>query len=476
MSNKDLKNLQNSLYKNVLPPFKNSKHTCNRVLRGLNLTLKKTAKEATESENNNLLEQASMQPSKIVQMLNQVQHDGMVAALTLALSFFIAAPAIAADTPPVPAPAQTDNGAYTLTKVEQPGINVITKYEWSETDNKLVPQYYQVNLNKTEYGYPDIADDTKTFTVTTPNADGSGNAFEYEIKYYVNNSRLAPDRITTDQNGADINNDFVGLNVTTTSSSAYGGAIDNYYGTIDNITGDFIGNYASGSPYAKGGAIYNYSGTIEDITGDFINNYSNSRAGAILNEGSIGDIKGKFIGNYLQDVGSAKGGAIYNGEGSIASITGDFINNYVKTTGERSGASGGALYNNAEISGDITGDFIGNYVDGFFGDGGAIYASSTSVMQNITGDFIKNYVSAHESSGMGGAIYINNSSAKDITGSFVQNYIKASSSAYGGAIYNYHSDITNITGSFIGNYAETEESEAQGGAIWGDKGSSFANI
>ena len=322
MSNKDLKNLQNSLYNSILPP-ESSKHACGKNFQRFGFDLNtnrkdecfrmtekchpefisgseqtsQTVKEPAESENNNLLEQASRQPSKIVQMLNQVQHDGMVAALTLALSFFITAPVMASDTPPVPAPAQTDNSAYTLTKVEQPGTNVITKYEWSETENKLVPQYYQVNLNKTEYGYPDVADDTKNFTVTTPNADGSGNAFEYEIKYYVDSDRLAPDRITTDQNGADINNDFVGLNVTTTSSSAYGGAIDNYYGTIDNITGDFIGNYASGSPYAKGGAIYNYSGTIEDITGDFINNYSNSRAGAILNEGSIGDIAYKFSFN-----------------------------------------------------------------------------------------------------------------------------------------------------------------------------------
>ena len=169
-------------------------------------------KKTAESENNNLLEQTSRQPSKMVQMLNQVQHDGMIAALTLALSFFIAAPAMAADTPPVPASAQTDNSAYTLTKVDQPGTNVITKYEGSDTENKLVPQYYQVNLNKTEDGYPDVADETKTFTVTTPNPEGSSNAFEYEIKYYVDSSRLAPERITEDLQGANIDNDFVGLN------------------------------------------------------------------------------------------------------------------------------------------------------------------------------------------------------------------------------------------------------------------------
>ena len=450
--------------------------------------------------------------------LPNITKLAQTAALTLALSFFIAAPAMAADTPPVPAPAQTDNSAYTLTKVEQTGTNVITKYEWSETDNKLVPQYYQVNLNKTEYGYPDIADETKTFTVTTPNPDGSGNAFEYEINYYVDNDRLAPDGITTDQKGADIDNDFVGLNAgasfggaiynsgtignitgdfignyASVGHDAYGGAIYNRE-TIGNITGDFIGNYATGDQ-PKGGAIYN-SETIGNITGDFIGNYAigiyqnaNIMGGAIYNAGTIKDIAGNFIGNKLIIMHSVNpriyGGAIYN-RGTIDNITGNFIANGIYLDYRNADSGGGAIYNLRTID-NITGDFIGNYagIDGgaiynsgtignitgdFIGnyagvDGGAIY--NTGEIGNITGDFIGNYARVD-----GGAIY-NSGTIGNITGDFIGNYASGNSYAVGGAIYQ-PATIGNITGDFIGNYASMSASyssaSALGGAIYNDHG------
>ena len=511
MSNKDLKNLQNSLYNSILPP-ESSKHACGKNFQRFGFDLNtnrkdecfrmtekchpefisgseqtsQTVKEPAESENNNLLEQASRQPSKIVQMLNQVQHDGMVAALTLALSFFITAPVMASDTPPVPAPAQTDNSAYTLTKVEQPGTNVITKYEWSETENKLVPQYYQVNLNKTEYGYPDVADDTKNFTVTTPNADGSGNAFEYEIKYYVDQSRVKPDRITEDMDlmGADINNDFVELNVAT-SSYAYGGAICNdRNGTIGDINGDFIDNYVSSSGsnvYAQGGAIYNERGTIGDITGDFIGNYAYSNdysahGGAIYNyRGTIGNITGDFIGNYASGSSSSYGGAIYNSSGTIGDITGDFIGNYVSSGGNA--AIGGAIYNggsNAQI-GNITGDFIGNYAVGGYSWGGVIsnYSNAGSgqiIIGDITGNFIGNYVSTNSNAG-GGVIYNRFGIIGNITGDFIGNYV-LSSNGYieGTVITNRDGTIDDITGNFIENYAISTNSYAYGGAICNERG------
>ena len=388
------------------------------------------------------------------------------AALSLALSFFITAPAMADDPVTVP----TDNHAYTLTKVEQAGVNTITKYEWSDTENKLVPQYYRLDLNKTEYGHPDVADDTKTFTVTTPNADGSGNAFEYEIKYYVDNSRLAPDRITTEQNGIDINNDFVGLNVTT-SSSATGGAIYNF-GTIGDITGDFIGNYASSAgtgtySYAYGGAIYN-NGTIGNITGDFIGNYASANysaaGGAIYNSSSaeIGNITGDFIGNYATGNSNANGGAIYN-YGTIGDITGNFIGN--------KSSMGGAICSIGTI-GDITGDFIGNYAFSIDEDpyntsagGGAIIINSNSTTGNITGDFIGNTVllKADKSEyigAIGGAITISGQ-VKGITGDFIGNSVNVNVndtselvglSVAGGAIMNFAGKLGAITGDFIGNY------------------------
>ena len=122
--------------------------------------------------------------------------------------------------------------------------------------------------------------------------------------------------------------DFIGNYAESSASSANGGAISNS-GTIGNITGDFIGNYASGTS-ASGGAIYNnYNGTIGDITGDFIGNYAQSSSssasgGAIYNyngtigekdsEGNRGGIYGSFVNNYAKTESSsslALGGAVY---------------------------------------------------------------------------------------------------------------------------------------------------------------------
>ena len=340
---------------------------------------------------------------------------------------------------------------------------------------QTTPKYYTVELKQTEYGHAEVKDDTKTFTVTTPDAEGSGKAFEYTVNYYVDDDRLSNDRITTNQNGADIDKDFVGLKNEVTSGSAYGGAIYNSISTIGDITGDFIGNYAfSTGSYARGGAIYNYSNsTIGDITGDFIGNYASSSdssayGGAIYNHynSTIGDITGDFIDNYASSTGSsASGGAIYNSSSTIGNITGDFIDNYASSTG--SSAAGGAIYNDfGSTIGDITGDFIGNYATSTsYAYGGAIYNYYSSTIGNITGDFIGNYASSSDSIAYGGAIYNSSSTIGNITGDFIENYATGSR-AYGGAIYNSSSTIGDITGDFIENYASG--SSAAGGAIYND--------
>ena len=378
---------------------------------------------------------------------------------------------------------------------------------------QTTPKYYTVELKQTEYGHAEVKDDTKTFTVTTPDAEGSGKAFEYTVNYYVDDDRLANDRITTNQNGADIDKDFVGLKHEVTSGSAYGGAIDNS-GTIGDITGDFIGNYVSvigNYSYANGGAIYNfgsnsqigditgdfignyasstnsdvnggaiyndYNATIGDITGNFIGNYAIGRSahgGAIDNESSgttIGDITGNFIGNYASSANSnassatsyAWGGAIYNLYGTIGDITVDFIGNYALSTDDD--AYGGAIYNDHETIDDITGDFIGNYASSTDDNayGGAIDNGGT--IGDITGDFIGNYALSTDDDANGGAIYNSRGTIGDITGDFIGNYASGSSSASGGAIYNSSGTIGDITGDFIGNYAQSNSSYALGGAI-----------
>ena len=333
--------------------------------------------------------------------------------------------------------------------------------------------HYRVDLTKTEYGHKDAAGAKAYYYKWTDNGNGlefeqTSDPSEAVITYYADPNRLAPDRITADQGGKPIDSDFLGKYVT----SSYGGAIYNSSGTIGNITGDFIGNYVSStSVSAYGGAIYNYDdGTIDDITGDFIGNYATSSGsstygGAIYNNGfsaTIGDIIGDFIGNYVSSTNYyANGGAIYNGY-TIGDITGDFIGNYASGVYAR----GGAIYSDDTI-GDITGDFIGNYAtsSGSSTYGGAIYNWGT--IGDITGDFIGNYASSISYSANGGAIY-NSDTIGDITGDFIGNYASGSS-ASGGAIYNSDT-IGGVTGDFIGNYASATEDEANGGAIYNSNG------
>ena len=184
-------------------------------------------------------------------ILPHINEDNLALKTTtttaLALTLCLSAPAFAAETPTLDElheagstmPGSTEvypESAYTLTKVDAPGTNIITKFEFDKEQNKLIPMYYRVDLKQTVYGHTIDYDEVKNFTVTTPNADNTGNAFEYEINYYVNNDRLSPDRITTDQQGKDINMDFVGLKYEPSSGFAEGGAIYNYKGTIGDIT------------------------------------------------------------------------------------------------------------------------------------------------------------------------------------------------------------------------------------------------
>ena len=398
-------------------------------------------------------------------------------------------------------PILAPQSGYSLTKIEAnpdgskpDGDNVITKFEVKDVtryydkttgelvanpisgteykvvqEKDLVPVYYSVNLKQTEYGHKDATNrEVKYYSWSKDgnNTLTAGTASSRDITYYVDKDRLS-ERITTNQNGANINKDFIG---NTTSSS--GGAIDNgYSSTIGNITGDFIGNNA----YPSGGAIYNYdNSTIGDITGDFIGNTS-SYGGAIFNydNSTIGDITGDFIGNsatsdggaisnyynstignitgdFIGNSATSDGGAIYNGYNStIGNIIGDFIGNTAYS-------DGGAIFNYGTI-GNITGDFIGNTA---YSEGGAILNSSNSTIGNITGDFIGNTAYS------GGGAIDNSGTIENVTGDFIRN-----SSSAGGAIYNYKSTIGDITGDFISNTASY-----YGGAIYNDYDSTIGDI
>ena len=184
-------------------------------------------------------------------------------------------------------------------------------------------------------------------------------------KYTVDSDNYTPrlTNLTKDVGSATKKVLFKGLN---DSSDAEGGAIYNTSNGGYNIYADFIGNYA-----LYGGAISNID-RIDNITGDFIGNYTFSSSaaalgGAIYNWGTIGDITGDFSGNYASSDGKAEGGAIYN-SGTIT-ITGasTFTDNYVEKNGEK---TSNAIHNNGGYSKDAIINFnSGNIVinDGITG-------------------------------------------------------------------------------------------------------------
>ena len=348
------------------------------------------------------------------------------------------------------------------------------------TTIETTPKYYEVALNKTEYGNPN---GDKSVSVTIDKL-GQTVTYKYtEPEYNQTEANHTKDVSTTDPSGtSDSHSQLIG-----------GSALNNPAGATISIDGvlykdnSVTGTITSTTPGFKavdilGGAVYN-AGEISSIVGGFINNSIEvesvvspdagnlgiyAQGGAIYNKGTIGDIVGGFIANYALSSGSyTYGGTIYN-EGTIGNITGDFIGNYVSASVSSENASGGAIYNNGTI-GDITGDFIGNYASA--SDSGSVYTSANGgviyndgTIGDITGDFVGNYASS-DSSANGGAIY-NSGTIGDITGDFVGNYASSDSSAYGGAIYNGDT-IGDITGDFIGNYVSSSSgSSAYGGAIY----------
>lgn len=147
---------------------------------------------------------------------------------------------------------------------------------------------------------------------------------------------------------SEISGNFIG-NSARDAHNAAGGAIYNrvtpnpesvlesseveYSETSFNISGNFIGNSAVALSEAelppKPLALYALSTT--------------GMGGAIANNASIGNITGNFIGNYASGE-YAYGGAISN-DGEISDITGDFIGNYAAGSGEYAEAAGGAIAN-----------------------------------------------------------------------------------------------------------------------------------
>ena len=382
--------------------------------------------------------------------------------------------------------------AYTLTRVDSKGENTITKFEWDETQNRLVPVYYRVEIKEL---ISDSYDKVYENYTNTPVNVSEGSSVSIADTLFKNNSAGAI--YNASNNGGtitELNADFSGnaiiKNDLTAEWNGIGGGAVNSYSAIDNINGNFIGNYIEASSDsqridAEGGAFY---GNASNIRGHFVNNYIKltSNTGSLYGEGgairfSMADnanIVGDFIGNFVELESASEGQVVaYGGAvwGSSVTVTGDFINNHVLAI-NHSESKGSTLANAGALSGggNITGNFIGNYAKSITN---STYASAhAGALEGggiIKGDFIGNFaeaISENDSAGAyGGAVYIT-SNTNNITGNFFNNYAKAEGAttnvyAYGGAIStNWLNNSNSMSGLFIGNHVESSYA-SYGGAV-----------
>ena len=341
----------------------------------------------------------------------------------------------------------------------------------------------------------------------------------------------------------DITGDFINNHTSRDGGAIYNeGTIYNIIGDFIRNEGD-----NGGSWYPNGGAIYNL-GVIGNIGGDFISNRVRAFAsyygigGAIYNRGdnySIENIIGNFIGNYAEaENGSATGGAIGNSreiyttrDFTGTNITGNFIENYAKS--ENGAAIGGAIGNHLAIEirnsqpeysndSDITSSqnpsilniknssFINNYASGNNAYGGAIYNDVSEIVReapqslelvdntittsdygitllNVQNSSFENNNVSGKISALGGAIanefHISNRNipqegslaSETNTGKYNINISNSTFNnntansieeiAAGGAIYNSNIDLNILGSNFTNNSAVSEQGSALGGAI-----------
>ena len=251
-----------------------------------------------------------------------------------------------------------NNDLYSLTPVDKQGEDTITKFEYDEASGEFIPVYYRVKLNQTDFGYPDKNGGVEYFKYTNENGILKlidGTADDYDISYWIDNDRVESQTILV-ENGAygDINKDFINSS-NDKNITIYGSK--NNYSSIDNITGDFIGN--TGIGISNGGKFVQDSySKINNIKGNFINNKEVS----IHNRAKIGTIEGNFIGNKATglittiDSGESGLGVILNNDGgTISRIKGNFIGNTSGAINQYSSYFGTAI-------GSITSNFIGNSI------------------------------------------------------------------------------------------------------------------
>ena len=324
-----------------------------------------------------------------------------------------------ADTTTVPnAPTLGENSGYTYVDTaaeSNTGLSFIQTVIDSQTKDFVSQTTKYIDIKKTTYnnGADTITyywnEETHKLEVTLSGSSVSTAGVEYIGK----TTRSVSNSGTLDS----VTGEFIG------NSSTYYGSVIGNSGTIGTITGNFIGNFSASTYYTY--IIYN-TGTIGTITGDFIGNVSGAISqdgyGSGGTKGNITTINGDFIGNTT----TKAAGAINNYCGTIGTINGNFI-------GNRANGHGGAIYNNGGTIGTINGNFIGNYSGS---QGGAINDYQNNSSYTVNGNFIGN-----SSVQSGGAINVDTGTVT-ISGDFIGN---STGSLGGGAIKNV-SGTVNLKG------------------------------
>ncbi|MBE7713030.1 MAG: hypothetical protein E7Z87_04740 [Cyanobacteria bacterium SIG26] len=315
-------------------------------------------------------------------------------------------------------------------------------------------RYYDVGLKNTVYGQENGATSTNYY-----NWDYVGGGYPELKEAAVINS---PDSITHHVNTTPVAGQLP-LNVLSNST-----LINNQNNFIEKIESAYIGVRTDSGSVIQNTTTQNNIGTISQINGHFIANYATSSqstisGGAISNIGvgsKISNINADFIGNYLySDKQATIGGAIYNADGKIGNIVGDFIGNAAFSGEEKS--CGGAIYNTGTID-NIVGTFYNNFVNKRIDDnGGAIYNSG--IVSSITGEFVGN------TGYFGGAVF-NSGTLTTLKADFMGN------DSFYGAVGNTGS-IDLIEGNFFDNkgYYSTSIHNEDGGEIKLIKGNFVGN-
>lgn len=249
-----------------------------------------------------------------------------------------------------------------------------------------------------------------------------------------------------------INADFTNNGVENTSNiagkaTANGGAIAAYSGSqIDEINGDFIGNYVSAvldekvesREYADTGKMVSAGGGAIHIEGKWVDN---NQASSDITK--IGTINGNFESNSATGDAYANGGAIYVKGGTktpveIGTINGGFKSNTVTALTEQA------------VGEASTGGAISIKVDG-----------DKDATVTVNGDFETNSVTTNATDALGGAIY--NEGTLTVNGAFKGNkVVSETGAANGGALYNVGTTTLGADTSFTMNEA------GFAGAIWNE--------